>query len=229
MAGSIPARGTLLIPMYDLHTHSLLSDGQLLPSEVAVRYKAKGFTAIAITDHADYSNYRTVIRDILEFTRHWPKNSGIKVLPGIELTHVPPEQFAPLVRYSRKQGIRVIVAHGETVAEPVSPGTNAAALKAGIDILAHPGRISDADVLLAKKMGVFLEITCRRGHKATDAHVAKKALKFGAKLILDTDSHAPEDIISPAEIVKVARKSGLSKVNIVKIYHDVAAFIAKNS
>jgi histidinol phosphatase-like PHP family hydrolase len=213
--------------MYDLHTHSLLSDGQLLPSEVAVRYLAQGFKAIAITDHADYSNYKTLIRDILEFTSHWPKNSKIKILPGIELTHLPPEQFKPLARYARKHRIRVIVAHGETIAEPVSPGTNKAALEAGIDILAHPGRITDSDVKLAKKMGVFLEITCRAGHKATDAHVAKKALKFGARLILNTDSHAPEDIITPAQIVRVARQSGLSQANIGSIYRDVAKFIAK--
>ncbi|MFA5362653.1 MAG: PHP domain-containing protein, partial [Candidatus Omnitrophota bacterium] len=42
--------------MYNLHCHSLLSDGNLLPSEVAVRYLAQGFKTIAITDHADYSN-----------------------------------------------------------------------------------------------------------------------------------------------------------------------------
>ena len=41
--------------MFDLHTHSLLSDGELLPSELARRYEEKGFRAIAITDHADVS------------------------------------------------------------------------------------------------------------------------------------------------------------------------------
>jgi histidinol phosphatase-like PHP family hydrolase len=207
--------------MYDLHTHSLLSDGVLLPSEVAVRYLAQGFRAIAITDHADYSNYKTIIAGILEFTRHWPKNSKIKVLPGIEFTHLPLEQFKPLVAYSRKQGIRVIVAHGETPAEPVSPGTNAAAIKAGIDILAHPGRITDEDVKLAKKKGVFLEVTCRRGHRVTDSHVVKKALAFGANLILNTDSHAPEDIITPSEIIKVARQSGLTPGQINTIYRTI--------
>ena len=46
--------------MYDLHTHSLLSDGELLPSELARRYEEKGYKAIAITDHVDFSNIKIV-------------------------------------------------------------------------------------------------------------------------------------------------------------------------
>jgi len=84
--------------MYDLHTHSLLSDGELLPSEIASRYLAKGYKAIAICDHADYSNIKNIIDSILLFTRNWPKDSKLKILPGIELTHLPPNQFKPLVR-----------------------------------------------------------------------------------------------------------------------------------
>jgi histidinol phosphatase-like PHP family hydrolase len=213
--------------MYDLHTHSLLSDGCLLPSEVAMRYMALGFKAIAITDHADYSNIKFLISSILEFTAHWPKKFPLKVLPGVELTHCPPEQFKPLAKYARSQGIKIIVAHGQTIVEPVMKGTNRAALEADIDILAHPGLITDEEVKLAKKNNVFLEVTCRKGHKLTDAHVVEKALKFGAKLILNTDSHAPEDIITPAEIIKVAQKSGLNQGQIARIYHDVSLCIRR--
>ena len=42
--------------MVDLHTHSLLSDGQLLPSELVRRAEVRGYEAIAITDHVDFSN-----------------------------------------------------------------------------------------------------------------------------------------------------------------------------
>ena len=40
----------------DLHMHSLFSDGELLPSEIARRAYVLGHEAIAITDHVDYSN-----------------------------------------------------------------------------------------------------------------------------------------------------------------------------
>ncbi|MFA6129718.1 MAG: histidinol phosphate phosphatase domain-containing protein [Candidatus Omnitrophota bacterium] len=212
---------------YNLHAHTFLSDGELLPSEVAVRYQDKGYKVIAITDHADYSNIRQAAKAIVEFCRRWPKNSKIKVLPGIELTHLPPEQFKPLASLARKEGIKIIIAHGETPVEPVAKGTNHLALMADIDILAHPGLISDEDAKLAKDRGIFLEITSRRGHSQTNAHVIKQARKSGAKLILNNDSHAPEDIISPDELTRVGLDSGLSQAEIDKIYEDVKAFLAK--
>ena len=211
--------------MYNLHCHSLLSDGVLLPSEVAVRYLSLGYRAIAITDHADYSNIDLVSKAILEFTEHWPKDLKVKVLPGIELTHLPLEQFKPLAKYARRKGIKIIIGHGETLVEPVIKGTNRAALEADIDILAHPGLISDGEVKLAKKKGIFLEITCRKGHRNTNPHVVEKALRRGARLILNTDSHLPEDIIKPEELVKIASGAGLSQKEIDNIYQDVKGFL----
>ncbi len=215
--------------MFDLHTHSLLSDGALLPSEVAVRYLSAGYKIIAITDHADYSNIESIVKAVLEFSHHWPKDSQIKVLPGVELTHLPPAQFKPLAKFARTKGIKIIVAHGETLVEPVIKGTNRAALEADIDILAHPGLISDEDVKLAKKKGIFLEITSRQGHRDTNPNIVERALKFGARLILNNDSHQPEDIINPEELIKVGMKSGLSHKEIDKIYQDVGRFIHKMS
>jgi len=211
--------------MFNLHSHTIHSDGVLLPSEVAVRYMAAGYKTIAITDHTDYSNIDANIKAVLDFTRHWPKNSSIKVLSGIELTHLPVEQFRPLADYARKQGVKIIVAHGETIVEPVIKGTNCAALEADIDILAHPGLITDEEVNLAKEKGIFLEVTTRQGHCQTNQHVVERALKLGARLIINTDSHAPEDIISPEEVKLIAARAGLTVQEIKKIYQDVASFI----
>jgi len=215
--------------MYNLHTHTLLSDGGLLPSEVAVRYMAAGYKVIAITDHADYCNIKSVVSAITDFCKHWPKGSIIKVLPGIELTHLPPEQFRPLAKYARAHGIKVIVAHGETPVEPVIQGTNRAALLSDIDILAHPGKISDEDAQLAAKRGIFLELTSRSGHSETNAFVVSQAKKFKAKLILNHDSHEPEDIISPRELEKTGLTCGLNQADIDKTYQDVEAFLKARS
>ncbi|MBU4252235.1 MAG: histidinol phosphate phosphatase domain-containing protein [Candidatus Omnitrophica bacterium] len=213
--------------MYNLHAHTFLSDGELLPSEVAVRYQDKGYTVIAITDHADYSNIKQIAKSVVEFCRRWPKNSGIKVLPGIELTHLPPEQFKPLASLARKEGIKIIIAHGETPVEPVTKDTNRLSLLADIDILAHPGLISDSDTQLASQRGIFLEITSRRGHNQANAHVIKQARKFGAKLILNNDSHTPEDIITPEQLIQVGLDSGLTPGEIDTIYEDVKKFLNK--
>jgi len=212
--------------MYNLHCHSMLSDGVLLPSEIARRYEAKGYRAIALTDHVDYSNIEFVVKAVTQFVKNWPKESAIKVLSGVELTHLPLAHFKPLVQYCRQQGIQVIIAHGETVVEPVLKGTNRAALEADIDILAHPGQISQQDLELAKSRSVFLELTSRNGHRDTNADVAEQALKVGARLILNNDSHSPEDIISPTELSQVGLEAGLSQKEVDKIYQDTEKFIA---
>jgi histidinol phosphatase-like PHP family hydrolase len=211
--------------MYDLHIHSLLSDGLLLPSEIAVRYAAFGYKAIAITDHVDYSNIEQVIASILKFSRHWPEGAPVKVITGVELTHLPLNQFKPLARYARSKGIRIIVAHGQTVSEPVIAGTNRAALESDIDILAHPGLITQEEAKLAVDKGVFLEITCRQAHKAGNPYVIKMARAKKAKLILNTDSHSPEDIITPQDLQDIALNAGLSPKEIDKIYKDVGKVI----
>lgn len=213
--------------MYNLHCHSLLSDGVLLPSEIAARYAHLGYRAIAITDHVDYSNIETVVSSILNFTRNWPDKTKIRVLAGIELTHIPLEQFFPLAKYARKEGIKVIIGHGETPAEPVTKGTNRAALEADIDILAHPGLISNQDVLLAKEKNIFLELTARLGHRDTNRYVAKQALKLGAQLILNIDSHTPEDIITIKKLERFALSAGLQKKDINAIYANVGRFLKR--
>ena len=213
--------------MYNLHSHSLLSDGVLLPSEVAIRYMSAGYRVIAITDHADYATVEYTVRAITEFCSHWPKNIGIRVLPGVELTHLPPEQFKPLAKYCRAKGIKVIVGHGETSVEPVLKGTNRACIEAGVDILAHPGMISDEDTKLAKEKGIFLEITSRRGHRDTNGRVLEQALKFGAKLILNNDSHAPEDIIRPEQLMQEGLNLGLTQKEMGNIDQNITQFLQK--
>ena len=147
-------------------------------------------------------------------------------MSGIELTHVPLEQFKPLTEYARSQGIQVVVGHGESPVEPVVKGTNRAAIEAGVDILAHPGHISDEDAILAKEKNVFLEITSRHGHANANAFVALAGLRFGAKMILSIDGHAPQDIISPFHLSQIAVTAGLSLTDIAKINQDVETFVS---
>jgi Histidinol phosphatase and related hydrolases of the PHP family len=197
--------------MIDLHSHSLLSDGVLLPLELVRRAEVKGYQYWAITDHADVSNLDYIVPRIVfaarEINAHW----NIKVIPGIELTHVPPETIAGYVAKARDLGARLIVVHGETIAEPVPPGTNRAAIEAGVNILAHPGLITSDDVLRAAERGVFLEITSRKGHSLTNGHVVRLAQIAKAGLLLNSDTHSPEDIVSLDQREKIVEGAGLDK------------------
>ena len=211
--------------MINLHSHTLLSDGVLLPSELAARYYAAGYKVLAITDHADYSNIEQVIRGQRAFLQRWPKSHPLKILSGVELTHLPPQQFKPLAAYCRKNKVQIIIAHGQTPVEPVAQGTNLAALEADIDILAHPGLITPQEASLAKKRGILLEVTTRSGHSKTNKHVIKTALKAGAQLCINHDSHRPEDILTPLQTVKAAVKAGLSSPQVALIYRNVAGIL----
>jgi len=106
-------------------------------------------------------------------------------------------------------GAALVVLHGETVVEPVAPGTNRAGLEAGIDILAHPGLITAEEAAVAAEKGIFLEISGRPGHAFSNGHVARRAEKAGARLVLDSDTHAPHDILSRDMARKVVEGAGL--------------------
>jgi len=196
--------------MIDLHMHTLFSDGVLLPSELVYRAKFSGYTAMAITDHADFSNMDFVIPRIVKVSKILTENYGILVFPGAEITYVPPKLIKEAVIECRKLGAKIALVHGETTAETVPPETNIYAVEAGIDILAHPGHITKKEAETAAKNNVMLEITTRRGHNATNKEVAAAGIAAGANLILNTDLHVPENILTPEMIVKTLSDAGLA-------------------
>jgi putative hydrolase len=199
--------------MIDLHTHSIFSDGVLIPSELVRRAEVLCIKAIAITDHADASNLDFIIPRIVAVTKALNEIKHIKAVPGIELTHIPPSHIGPLAEQARSLGAKIVVVHGETIAEPVMLGTNRAAVRADIDILAHPGLISDEEAAMAAENGIFLEISARKGHCLTNGHVAKLAKKHGAKLVLNTDAHEPSDLINDQQAKQIVLGAGLSEAD----------------
>lgn len=210
--------------MIDLHTHTLFSDGELLPSELVRRAKVKGYKVIGISDHADHTNIETAVAGILKLKKELKHYKGITVVPGVEITHSPVSLIGELIAFARRLGVSYVVVHGETIVEPVEQGTNRAAVEGGADILAHPGLITGEDVAMAKKNGTFLEITSRNGHSLTNGHVAHMAKRIGARLILNTDSHSPEDLIRREDAEMVALGAGLSVQDFAKMQKDAMEF-----
>ena len=79
-----------------------------------------------------------------------------------------------------------------------------------MDVLAHPGLITERECILAAKNSVCLEITGRSGHSLTNGHVALIAKKCGARLVLNTDTHSPSDLITVEKAEKIAIGAGLA-------------------
>src|SRR5208337_4428885 len=195
--------------MIDLHTHSILSDGELVPSELARRAHVKGYRIIGISDHADPSNLESIIGSLLKIRGKMTHYRQITILPAVEITHAPRGLIGELITEARRLGAVYVVVHGETLAEPVEEGTNHEAILAGADILAHPGLITEEDATLARERRVLLEINARKGHCLSNGHVARLALKLGAPLIYNTDSHSPSDLTPEEDARRIVMGAGL--------------------
>jgi histidinol phosphatase-like PHP family hydrolase len=197
--------------MFDFHIHSILSDGELLPVEIARRMHVLGNTGCAITDHVDFSN----IKEILTKLSEWKEERSsleVEMLIGVEITHAPPEKIDRMVSIARNNGAEIIIVHGETLAEPVELGTNLAGVRnPEVDILAHPGLLTLEEAEIAKENGVFLEISTRKGHCLANGHVASVSKEVGCDVILNTDSHSPEDLVDSQTAFRILRGSGFGE------------------
>jgi len=196
--------------VYDFHTHTSLSDGVLSPIELIRLAVVNNYRAIALTDHASLGELGRIIQETSEICAlaraHW----DILAIPGIELTHVPAKAIAETARRAKELGAWLVVVHGETIVEPVEEGTNLAALHSPhVDILAHPGLIHPEEAKLAVTNGVFLELSARKGHCLTNGHIACVAQQAGAKLLLNSDAHSDEDLLTPSLAELISRGAGL--------------------
>jgi len=213
--------------MIDLHTHTFFSDGELLPSELVRRAEVAAYRVINISDHVDASNIDLVVPRIATVAAELTRLTPLTVLAGAEITHVPLPQIAELVVRARELGAQLVTVHGETLSEPVLPGTDRAAIAAGADIVAHPGLISAADAALAAERGVCLEISARKGHCLANGHVARVALAAGAKLVFGSDTHQHGDLVPRAQAERILRGAGLSSEDVKAVWTHAEALVAR--
>ncbi|UCC67113.1 MAG: histidinol phosphate phosphatase domain-containing protein [Armatimonadota bacterium] len=198
--------------LFDFHTHTIHSDGSLLPIELIRRAIARGHQGIAITDHASPANLASVLEKVIADCQLAEDHWEVRAIPGVELTHLPPAAISGAAAEARRVGAEVIVVHGETPVEPVPAGTNLAALRCSeVDILAHPGPLDVELGGLAARNGIFLELSARRGHSLANGAVAAAAREAGALLLVNSDAHDPDEILIEDFARKVAAGAGLSE------------------
>ena len=65
-------------PVYDLHTHTFYSDGELAPAELVARAAAHGVNVLALTDHD--------VTDGLPEARVAADAAGLTLVPGVEIS-----------------------------------------------------------------------------------------------------------------------------------------------
>jgi histidinol phosphatase-like PHP family hydrolase len=207
--------------LYDFHTHTFFSDGELLPMELIRRAIVKGYTAMAITDHASASNVDELVEKISRDCDLAWEQWGFRVLPGVELTHCPPQSIAALAARAKGAGASFVIVHGETLVEPVPPGTNRAAVECpDVDILAHPGLLTSEEAELAAANNVFLEITSRHGHCLGNGNTVVIGRAAGAKFLVNSDAHSPDDLHTEEFARSVALAAGLTKAETDEVLYE---------
>lgn len=213
--------------MYDLHTHTLLSDGELLPAELIRRAAVAGYKTVGITDHVDASNISEIIAAVAK-VRDSAEEYGVDLISGVEITHVPPTEIAALAKRARDEGAELVIVHGETTVEPVAEGTNMAACSCDyVDVLAHPGMITLKEAAEAKSRDIALEITSRGGHNRTNGHVLNIAQEAGCRIVVDSDAHGPGDIMTADARIAVARGAGMSAEESARVLsQDIRQWLA---
>lgn len=207
--------------IFDFHTHTFISDGVNNPVELIRFAYAGGYKAIAITDHVSYGNIERATEGAIKDCRLAETYWDIKAIPGVELSNIPAGSIDDMAKYAKEIGAKLVVVHGESIVEKVEEGTNLNAVSSGyVDILAHPGLITEEVVKIAVKNGVYLEITKRQGHCLSNGLVAKLSLQFGAKLIINSDAHSHKDLYVPGFQKIVAKSAGLPEDVACKIISE---------
>jgi histidinol phosphatase-like PHP family hydrolase len=175
------------------------------------RAAVRQYAAIAVTDHTGPGSLARIIKEVSKDCELARSQWGIIAIPGVELTHLPAAAIDDVARKAKDLGAWLVVVHGESPVEPVEEGTNLAAVKSrSVDILAHPGHMTLKVAELAANNNVFIEITTRRGHCITNAHVAKMAAEAGALMLLNSDTHDEDDLLSDQITKDVLRQAGIN-------------------
>lgn len=211
--------------MIDLHSHTRLSDGALSPEAMVAAAERRGYEVYAITDHAagsdsTYWDMASAVRDVVERLRG---RTSVRLLAGVELTDFQPERIAEAALEVRRHGAQVVVVHGECVSLNILPGTNAAAVRAeGVDILGHPGLLEEEDAREAARRGIYLEISARQGHNWANGHVYAMARRTGAPIVVDSDGHDEEGLLSVSKVTALLRGAGASHASAGQVQEEMA-------
>ena len=89
-----------------------------------------------------------------------------------------------------------------------------------VDILGHPGLITREEAEIALENDIYLEISARKGHCLGNGHVASIAREVGNKLLVNTDTHSPDNLITFEKSYEIARGAGLSDEEAMKAIVD---------
>ena len=182
----------------------------MLPIELIRRMSVTGYTTVAITDHVDTTNTESVSEISFKF-RESAQLFGV-ISCAAWRSPMSPLSDPALAKLAKDSGADIVVVHGETLVEPVAPGTNHAACACTyVDVLAHPGLIDPPMQNCGKKRhgtGAHFTGWPQQGEWAC----RKVAREAGCQIVVDSDAHTPHDLLDKRAKFN-SKRAGLSDQN----------------
>jgi putative hydrolase len=212
----------------DLHSHTDWSDGRASVGEMARAARARGYQYLAVTDH---SPRITVVNGLgperLAAQRRLIDDAnreldGITILQGIEVDinedgslDLPDDVLAAL---------DVVIASPHVKLRMEAAAMTERMLRAvehpHVDVIGHPtgrrpgsrpGAEYDFEVVFrrAAERGVVMEIDCDPARMDLSPELARLAASLGCRLCLDSDAHAPDQLLYVDLAIWTARQAGI--------------------
>jgi DNA polymerase (family 10) len=207
-AGSLPTPIGLHDIRGDLHVHTLWSDGRDSVEMVALAARQLGYEYVAITDHSPRAAASRVLtrerleRQMDDVDRVRQRVCGITVLQGAEVDILPDGSLDFADEILERLDIVLASLHEPAGQRPdvLLERYLLAMRHPRVHIITHPanrlvgrdeGYPLDYDVLFdaAVATGTVLEIDGGPGHLDMDGHLARRAVKAGVLVSIDSDCH----------------------------------------
>jgi putative hydrolase len=194
----------------DFQNHSTVSDGALTPRDLVRHAHSLGVRGLALTEHVYLNRVENIVDQVLAVVDQ-AREYDVLLIPGVEVSLVPPDKICEVAKRAKQAGAKFVAVHGESLMGGTPPGTNLAAAQCqDVDMIGHPGFLDIKTAENAAHNSVYLELSGRSPHSLTNGHVARLAQEFGVKLLINSDTHKPDDLMTPQRAAEVARGAGLN-------------------
>lgn len=218
----------------DLHCHTDWSDGQASVLEMALAARARGYEYLCITDH---SPRIAVVRGLgperllaqrREIERVNGQLEGITVLQGSEVDiledgslDLPDEALAALDLVLASPHLKLSMDPARMTERMLRAVENSR-----VHVLAHPtgrrpgtraGAVYDFEAVFgaAAALGVIMEMDCDPARMDLSPELAQLACSLGCRMALDSDAHAPDQLLYTELGLWSVRRAGVPEDRIV--------------
>ncbi|MFH1392301.1 MAG: DNA polymerase/3'-5' exonuclease PolX [bacterium] len=222
----------------DLQIHTDWSDGTASLAAIIIAAEKLGYKYIAITDHAGYLSR---VQNGLDKNRLFKQmreidklKTKLKILKGAEVNitedgkiDMKDEILAKLdwviagVHSHMKMGKKAMTQR--IIRAMQNPNINMIAHPTGRLINKRPAYELDLEAIFkaAKNTNTYLEINSSMDRLDLNCEIARKAIKFGLKLVINTDSHSVFGLSQMHLGIAQARRAWAEKKDILNTKHEL--------